>query len=484
VAGIDGIYNLWRGRKTIISDMASNTPPAKKKKAAKAPVKRTKKAAKRKPTKRTKRKVDPSKYSIPSFLIHGQQHTEQWDYGHHVVPPLSASSTFRLDSATRGEAGFCGFADPELTSPDKPHIYIYERLDEPVRAMLEDRLAAAEGAEMAVAFSSGMAAISAALAHRLKSGDEIIAHPTLYGCTYSLLENWLPRFGIKVRYHDFVNNMGKLRINKRTKAVYCETPANPTLDILDIEAIAARVAEANEGRNEEDKVRFIVDNTFATPACQRPLELGADVIASSLTKGINGFGTDMGGFVATSKRDESSLLMFRKDFGAALAPTPAWRILNFGLPTLSLRTRRQEESAMKIAQFLEQHPMVKFVQYPGLPSAKGYEIARRQMRDYNGNFAPGTLMYFELKGGKKLAADRADALVDWIAEKAYTITLAVSLGQIRTLIERPGGMTHSVLPKEVQKVANIGPGGVRLAIGIEEVDDILLDLDAALKRVK
>ena len=464
--------------------MASNTPPSRKKKAAKAASKRAKKVGTRKAPKRKKRKVDATKYSVPSFLIHGQQHTEQWDYGHHVVPPLSASSTFRLDSATRGEAGFCGFADPNLTSPDKPHIFIYERLDEPVRGMLEDRLARAESAEMAVCFSSGMAAISAALAHRLKSGDEIIAHPTLYGCTYSLLENWLPRFGIKVRYHDFANGLSKLRINKRTRAVYCETPANPTLDILDIEAIAERVAEANVGRKDEEQVRFIVDNTFATPACQRPLELGADVVASSLTKGINGFGTDMGGFVAAAKHDESSLLMFRKDFGGALAPTPAWRILNFGLPTLSLRTRRQEENAMKIAQYLEQHPLVKFVQYPGLPSSKGYEIARRQMRDYNGDFAPGTLMYFELKGNKKQAAERADALVDWIAEKAYTITLAVSLGQIRTLIERPGGMTHSVLPKEVQKVANIGPGGVRLAVGIEEVSDIMSDLDAALKRIK
>ncbi len=462
------------------SDMASKTPPSNKKKVAKTASKRKKKIVSKK---RPKRKVDPTQYSIPSFLIHGQQHTEQWDYDHHVVPPLSASSTFRLDSATRGEAGFCGFADPSLTNPDKPHIYIYERLDEPVRGMLEDRLAAAEGAEMAVCFGSGMAAISAALAHRLKVGDEVIAHPTLYGCTYSLLENWLPRFGIKVRYHDMVNKIGSMRITKRTRAIYCETPCNPTLDILDIEAIAARVKEANQGRPEEQKARFIVDNTFATPACQRPLEFGADVIATSLTKGINGFGTDMGGFVATSKKDETSLLMFRKDFGAALAPTPAWRILNFGLPTLALRTRCQEENAMKIAQFLEQHPLVEFVQYPGLPSCKGYEIARRQMRDFNGNFAPGTLMYFEMKGGKKLAAQRADDLVDWLADNAYTITLAVSLGQIRTLIERPGGMTHSVLPKEVQKVANIGPGGVRLAVGIEQVDDILKDLDAALKRV-
>ncbi len=438
-------------------------------------------ARKKKASKR--RAVDPRNYSKDSFLIHGRQHTEQWDFSHHVVPPLSASSTFRLDSHERGEAGFCGFADPRQSGPGKPHIYIYERLDEPVRGMLEDRLAAAEGAEMGVCFSSGMGAIAAAITHRLQSGDEVVAHPTLYGCTYSLLANWLPRFGIKVRYHDLGNDLGSLRVNKRTKVVYCESPANPTMQILDLQAIADKVAAANRGRAEEELCRFTVDNTFATPACQRPLEHGADVVAASLTKGINGFGTDMGGVVATAKRDETSLLVFRKDFGAALAPTPAWRILNFGLPTLSLRTRRQEENAYQVADFLHAHPKVKMVQFPGLPGSQGYEIARRQMHDFDGNFAPGTLMYFEMAGNKKAAAAAADRLVDWLGQNAYCITLAVSLGQIRTLIERPGGMTHSVLPKEVQKAARIGPGGVRLAIGIESVEDILKDLDEALKQI-
>lgn len=423
----------------------------------------------------------PGGYALDSFLIHGRQRTRHWDYAHHVVPPLSGSSTFRLESHQRGEAGFCGFADPELTKASRPHIFIYERLDEPVRAMLEERLAAAEAAEMAVCFSTGMAAIAAALVHRLRAGDEIVAHPTLYGCTYSLLTNWLPRLGVRVRYADLTCDPAALRLGPRVRAVYCETPANPTLQIVDLAAVAERVAAANRARAEEERCRFLVDNTFATPACQRPLACGADVSCGSLTKGICGFGTDMGGYVAGSKRDESSLLVFRKDFGAPLAPTPAWRILNFGLPTLTLRTRKAEQNALEIADFLAAHPQVARVQYPGHPRCAGYEVARRQMRDFQGQFAPGSLIYFEVAGRGAAAAARADRLVDHIGKHAYAITLAVSLGQIRTLIERPGGMTHSVLPRAVARTCGIGPGGVRLAVGIEEARDIRRDLEAALR---
>ncbi len=422
----------------------------------------------------------PGRNSIHSFLIHGRQRTYHWEYSHHVVPPLSASSTFRLDSHARGEAGFCGFGDPEASDWSKPHIFIYERLDEPVRAMLEERLAVAENAEMAVAYATGMAAISAALAHRLRAGDEIVAHPTLYGCTYSLLTNWLPRFGVKVRYHDLGDDLGRLRLGRRARVVYLESPANPTLQIVDIAAVAAKVARANEGRSEEERCHLVVDNTFATPACQRPLQLGADVVCGSLTKGLNGFGTDMGGYVAGARSLEPSLLLFRKDFGAALAPTPAWRVLNFGLPTLTMRMERAQRNAMEIATFLQEHPKVARVQYPGLPDSPGYEVARRQMRSFEGEFAPGSLIYFEVAGRPRQAATRADRLVDWCGRKAYTITLAVSLGQIRTLIERPGGMTHSTLPPEVATSCGIGPGGVRLAVGVEDVRDILRDLEAAL----
>lgn len=430
------------------------------------------------------RKADPKDYAKDSFLIHGHQWTHHWDFSHHVVPPQSLSSTYRLSSAERGEAGFCGYADPAATKYTKPHIYIYDRLDEPNRAMLEDRLAAAEGGEAAVCFATGMAAISAAIMHRLKAGDEVVAHPTLYGCTYSLLANWLPRYNIKVRYHDLANNPSKLRIGKRTRVVYCESPSNPTLQIIDIERIAERVAKANQGRAPEEHVQLIVDNTFATPACQRPIDLGADVVASSLTKGICGFGTDMGGVVVCPESDEGSLLMYRKDFGGPLSATPAWRILTHGLPTLSLRTRRQEATAWGIAEWLEQHPKVARVQYPGLPSSQGYEIARRQMHDFDGNFAPGTLLYFEVKGSsKKAKSAAADRVVDWIADNGYAITLAVSLGQVRTLIERPGGMTHSMLPPEVAKVCGIGAGGIRLACGIEEPEDLRRDLERALDQI-
>ncbi|MFQ5749181.1 MAG: trans-sulfuration enzyme family protein [Planctomycetota bacterium] len=451
--------------------MASTSPPA-----ARRPRKTAAKGKRAHP-------VDPGRYSRDSFLIHGRRKTKHWDFSHHVVPPISSSSTFRLESHDRGESGFCGFADPEATEYTKSHIFIYERLDEPVRAMLEERLAAAEGAEMSVCFASGMAAIAAALTSPLQAGDEIVAHPTLYGCTYSLLTTWLPRLGMKVRYHDLAEDLAGLRFRARTRILYCESPANPTMQILDLEAIAAAVKKANRRRSPEERIRLVVDNTFATPACQRPLELGADVVCGSLTKGIGGFGTDMGGYVAAGKQEEGALLLFRKDFGAPLSPLPSWRILSYGLPTLSLRTRRAEETATELAGFLAGHPGISRVQYPGHPSSKGYEIARRQMRDFQGRFAPGTLIYFELKGRGRAAAQAADKLVDFIGKRAYAITLAVSLGQIRTLIERPGGMTHSSLPKEVARTCGIGAGGVRLAVGIEDPVDIRLDLENALKAV-
>ncbi len=455
--------------------MAARRKPRPQRKGSASP-------AKRHPGRSSRREQAPHPppgYSLEAFLIHGRERTEHWDFSHHVVPPLSASSTFRLESHARGESGFCGFADPASRGRG-PKVFIYERLDEPVRAMLEERLAAAEGAPVCVAFASGMGAISAAITHRLRAGDEVVAHPTLYGCTYSLLTNWLPRLGVRVRYHDLVNGLGSLRLKQRTRVVYLETPANPTLQILDIEAVAEKVQRANRGRSPEEACRLIVDNTFATPFCQRPREHGAEVVVGSLTKGINGFGTDMGGYVAAEGEDESSLLVFRKDFGAALSPTPAWRILNYGLPTLELRTSRQQENAQEIAEWLAAHPKVARVQYPGLADSQGYEIARRQMHDFRGRFAPGSLIYFEVEGRGRGAARRADRLVDHIAEHGYVITLAVSLGQIRTLVERPGGMTHSVLPEEVARTCGIGPGGVRLALGIEEPEDIRRDLEAAL----
>lgn len=406
-------------------------------------------------------------YSKRSFLVHGKYWTPKWDFAHHVVPPMSSSSTYRLETPKRGAMGFCGFAAPG-TPHGKTGIYVYDRLDEPTRSMLEDRLAYAEGGDTAICFATGMAAIAASIGVLVRAGDEILAHQTLYGCTYSLLSNWMPRFGVRVRYVD-MTRLGALRraMTRRTRVVYYETPVNPTLDVLDIAAISEIVRRHRRAVS-------IVDNTFATPFCQRPLGLGADMVVHSLTKNICGFGTDMGGAVATRQEFDSDLLVFRKDFGAPLASKSAWPILVYGLPSLEVRVREQERTAMEVARFLAAHPKVHRVSYPGLEDSPHADVARRQMTDYNGNFAPGTLIYFTM------APRAANRLVEWIARHSYTITLAVSLGQVRTLIEQPGTMTHAVVPKGAKSTGGIHPGGVRLSMGLEDPADILGDLREAL----
>ncbi|MBI2901676.1 MAG: PLP-dependent transferase [Planctomycetes bacterium] len=414
----------------------------------------------------TKNASKEGRYSKHSFLVHGKFWSRKWDFEHHVVPPITASSTFRLETAERGAAGFCGYADPSEHAHERGDIFIYDRLDEPTRAMLEERLAYAEDGEAAVCYATGMAAIAAATGIFLKAGDEVVAHRTLYGCTYSLFTNWYPRYGIRVRYADLQKSVP---LTRKTRVVYFETPVNPTMDLIDIAAVAAAARKRGAA--------VVVDNTFATPFCQRPLALGADVVVHSLTKNICGFGTDMGGAVIASRKREPDLLLYRKDFGGALAPKNAWAILVYGLPSLELRIRKEEQSAAEIARFLESHPKVARVSYPGLESFPQRDLARRQMTDFDGSFAPGNMIAFSMK-----TAASARKLVDLVAKNAYTITLAVSLGQIRTLIECPGSMTHSALPSEVQKGGGIDPGLVRLSVGIEDPGDIIHDLSEALAR--
>ena len=436
------------------------------------------------PPRRSRR--DPSEgHSKRSYLVHGKFLTRQWDYQHHVIPPISSSVTYRLENPSRAAHGFCGFADPKARDFRKAQVYIYDRLDEPTRAMLEDRLAFSEGGETALCFATGMAAIAAALGVLVRAGDEIVAHRTLYGCTYSLLTNWLARFGVRTHYADLTRpgEYEPLLRRRAVKAVYFETPINPTMELIDIADIARRVKRANRGRPAAGRIRTVIDNTFATPFCQRPLEHGADLVVHSLTKNIGGFGTDMGGAVIAPRELESDLLIFRKDFGSPLSSKNAWPILVYGLPSLDLRVRKEEHAAHRIARFLEGHPKVSRVAYPGLASFPQLALAKRQMRDFDGNFAPGSMIYFVLGGSAREADRRADRLIRHVAKHAYTITLAVSLGQIRTLIEKPSSMTHAVVPGETQAAGRIDPGGIRLSVGIEDVEDIVGDLAKALKTV-
>jgi len=430
--------------------------------------------------KRPRRSRKKEEYRIRTHLIHGNFDSKRWDYDHHVIPPISASTAYRLSSAHRGAQGFVEFAHDEADGAGSLPIYVYDRLDEPTRGMLEDNLAYAEGGETAVTFASGMAAISAALGVTLSNQEEIVAHQVLYGCTYSLLTTWLPRCGVQTRFVDLCEpHTLRDAVTDRTRVVYFETPVNPTLQLIDIEA-ARRVVE---GLNAERKkpIRIIVDNTFATPYCQRPLDHGADIVVHSLTKDIGGFGTDMGGAVIGSNRYYNLLMLYRKDFGGVLSPKNAWSILVYGLPTLATRMVNQQKAAMKVAEFLLKQPKVARVVYPGLSCYPQSELARRQMISFDGKFAPGSMLYFELKkelpGGAAAASER---MVDFVADHAYTITLAVSLGQIKTLIENPYSMTHAGVPEEEKTRSGLLPGGIRLSLGLEDWHDIIADLEAAL----
>lgn len=430
---------------------------------------------------------DPSRrYHPHTRLIHGLMHSSHWQYADHIVPPISASAAYRLESAERGAEGFLEYANPDLSGPEHAPIYIYDRLDEPSRGMLEENLALAEGAGCAVAFATGMAAIAAALGVLTRSGDRIVAHRTLYGCTWSLLHAWYPRYGIDTVHADLGRpaTLDPLLDDPRTMVVYLETPVNPTLDLIDLAGVAARVRAANARRAAVSpgarRIFLVVDNTFATPYCQRPLAHGADVVVHSLTKNIGGFGTDMGGAVACAALLGPDLLRYRKDFGAPLSPKSAWPVLVQGLPTLAVRTRAQQETALAVARFLEAHPAVARVAYPGLPSHPQHALAQRQMRDYDGRFAPGTLIYFVLRGSPEEARARGARVINRLADSSLAITLAVSLGQIRTLVEHPASMTHAAIPLEDQLAAGLEPGGLRLALGLEPAEDLCRDLGEAL----
>ncbi len=412
-------------------------------------------------------------------LIHGRSNSAMWEYSHHAIPPITASTTFRLSSVSRGQQGFMAFGNPEVAEGP---TYIYDRLDEPTTSMLEEVMADGEGGECAVAFACGMAAISSTLMACCAAGDHIVAHPVMYGCTYSLLTSQMPRYGVTTGFADARDLMavGKA-ITPATRVIYLETPANPTLECIDLQRLAEMVRGVNAGRDEAARIRIVVDNTFQTLWGQRPLEHGADIVVASMTKNVGGFGVDMGGISVIPKSLCARLKGIRKDFGGVLPPRAAWDFLVYGLPTLPVRLAKQAASSQQIAEFLEKHPLVGKVAYPGLPSFPFADIARRQMVTPEGEFCPGHMIYFEMAGSPAVAAERRESFINHIADHSYSITLAVSLGMTKTLIEAPGLMTHSSVDPETQLKLGIHPGGIRLAVGIEDVADLISDLNQAFE---
>jgi methionine-gamma-lyase len=364
-----------------------------------------------------------------------------------VVPPLAQTSTFAFPDAATAAARFNG-------AEDGP---IYSRLSNPTVAAFEHAMAALEGAEAGVAFASGMSAIASTLITLVRPGERVVASRTLYGGTLALLDGTLARLGLRTTYVDGHDLDARDRaIDDRTRALYVETPANPTLALVDLEAWAER-ARAR-------RIPLVVDNTFATPCLQRPLDLGADVVLHSATKYVGGHADALGGVVVAASALATELRQRGlAELGAAMSPFNAWLLLR-GLRTLPLRMERHAANALAVARFLERHPAVARVRYPGLPSHPQYALALRQMR------AGGGMVSFELAGGDPRR----------VLDAVRLITLAVSLGDTATLIEHPATMTHHGRPPQELAALGIAPGLIRLSVGLEHVDDIVEDLGRAL----
>ncbi len=416
------------------------------------------------------------KASFETKMIHGESNSLAWDFSKSLIPPISASTTFRLGSVERGAEGFSNFGSEQFNLDP---IWIYDRLDEPNTLMLERQLSHAEGTETAVTFSTGMGAIASTFFAITKSGDDILTHQTIYGCTFSFIKNWLPKFNVHGRFED-LTVFHKDMIQPNTRIIYFETVSNPTLEVIDLPKIRSVVTEINKARPDDRKILIIVDNTFATPCGCLPARLGADFVIQSLTKNISGFGTEMGGAVMTSKAYESLLKLARKDFGAVLHPHAAWDINTHGLPTLMLRYQKQQETASKLANFLNQKSNIEFVSYPGLDNFKYYKTAQMVLKNVNEEFSPGYMIAFQLKNPEKDTIP----FVNYLAKNSYCITLAVSLGLTKTLIELPNFMTHSALDQSSKTASGISPFLIRMSIGLENIEDLKNDIDTALDSLK
>lgn len=367
-----------------------------------------------------------------------------------LTPPLHLTSTFAFPDAETGGAMFAGEAEG----------HIYSRISNPTVALLEERVASLEGAEAGLATASGMGAITSLMWTLLKPGDEIITDETLYGCTFAFMRHGLARFGVTITHVDLrePTNLAAA-ISDKTRIVYFETPANPNMRLVDIREVSRIAHEAG--------AIVAVDNTYSSPLLTRPIELGADFVVHSATKYLGGHGDLIAGMVlGRSEAIADVRLIGVKDMtGSVMSPFNAMLVMR-GLKTLQLRMARHCESGMKVAEWLEAQPGVQAVYYPGLPSHPQHDLAKRQMDGFGGMIA------FELKGGYEAGIAMMNRL--------QMIRRAVSLGDAETLIQHPASMTHSTYTEEERLEHGISNGLIRLSVGLEDVDDILADLEAAL----
>ena len=392
---------------------------------------------------------DIAKRGRMTRIIHAGQHVDPATGA--VSTPIYQSSTFAFRDADHGAACFRG--EPG---------YKYTRLGNPTIEALEQNIANLEGGCGGLAAASGMAAVNMVYLAFLGQGTHIAATESLYGPSRTILENEYPRFGVESDFVDTSDPENLARaMRKDTKLVYIETPANPTLKLSDLKACAEI---AHDGG-----ALMVVDNTFASPYLQNPLELGADIVLHSMTKFINGHTDVVAGMVVA--KDPDVLARLRKvhtNFGGTMDPHQAWLVLR-GVKTLGLRMDRAQENAMKLGAFLEKHPKVAWIRYPGLESHPQYALGRKQMR------GPGAVMSFGVKGG--LEAGKT------VINNVEVATLAVSLGGIETLIEHPASMTHAGMPQAERLKAEISDDLVRIAVGCEDYRDLEGDMARVLDMV-
>lgn len=392
--------------------------------------------------------MDTKNKGFATKLIHAGFHG---DHTGTVNVPIYQTSTFAFRNAEHGAALFAG----------KEEGYIYTRIANPTVKAFEENIAELENGSHAIATSSGLGAVSTVFLALLSGGDHMISTDSVYGPSRGLVEKQLSRFGVT---SSFVNTSKleavKAAFRPETKLVYVESPSNPAMLVTDI----AAVVELAHSRN----CLLVVDNTFASPYLQKPLDLGADVVLHSVTKFLNGHADIVGGVIVTKERDLCKRIRpIMVNFGCNMDPHQAFLVLR-GLKTLSIRVERAQENAMKIARWLETHPKVEWVRYVGLESHPQHELAKKQMSGF------GSMISFELKGGIEAGRKVMDAV--------KVATLAVSLGGVETLIQHPASMTHAGMSKEAREAAGIGDGLVRYSVGIEDINDLMSDLEQALQK--
>ncbi|MEB1809434.1 MAG: methionine gamma-lyase [Bacillaceae bacterium] len=389
-------------------------------------------------------------YRLETEVIHKGYDSQSFQGS--LTPPLFQSSTFTMKSAEQGERRFAG----------EEEGYVYSRLGNPTVTVLEERIAELEGGEAGLAFSSGMAAVSATLFGLVRSGDHILVSEGVYGCTYGLLELLRDRFNVE---YDLIamDEEDHIRsyIRPETKVIYVETPINPTMKIVDLELVCKL------GKQFEAKV--VVDNTFATPYLQRPITFGADVVVHSATKYISGHGDVVAGLMVGSREFVNEVRMTtQKDIGGIISPFDAWLLIR-GLKTLPVRMDRHCTNAVKLAEKMKAHPKVKGIIFPGDDQFPQAEIVKSQMKQAGG------MISFLLDGGKETAQRFMNEL--------ELIKIAVSLGDAETLIQHPATMTHSVVPEEKREKMGIGHELIRLSVGLEAWEDIWADIEQALEKI-